>query len=125
MIKVLYDNSGKITEYWAIDEKPQVPYIEITEDIFNQIKDKDYFIIKDGSLTDLSQTDEYKSKKEQEQKEQQNNDVKKQILEIETKQNRAIRESLIYNDETSKAKIKEFETQIKTLRTQLSTPTSA
>lgn len=116
MIKVLYDNSGAISEFWAINEVPNCNYIEINEDELKKMAGKDNYIVKNGELIDISLTDDYIAKKATEKKQLRLAEIKKQIIELETQQNRAIREFILSGETNAKTKLLELDSKINELR---------
>lgn len=119
MIKVLYREDGTIADFWAVKEIPTASYIEISDEIHSQIINKDHYIVQNGAILDISNTPLYISKINEEENIKRQNEIKAQILNIETQQNRAIREVLLNNNEYSKSKLEEIERQIENLRTQI------
>lgn len=119
MIKVLYKEDGTITDFWAINEIPSTPYIEISEELHLEISTKDNYIVQNGSIVDITKSQDYISKKEEETNQERKTEIKAQISNIELQQNRAIREILLNNNEYSKSKLQEIEMQIQELRLQL------
>ncbi len=119
MIKVLYDETGSITDFWAVERIPDSAFIEISEDVHKQIVDKDNYIVQNGKLLDISYTEAYKSQKLLEAKIESDLIIKNKILELEQKQNRSLREIILSGDDLSKSKLCEIESEIISLREQL------
>lgn len=119
MIKVLYDNDGFIKEFWAVNVIPDSQYIEISEETHKKIAGKDNFKIIDGKLADISNSQEYIDLQETKNKEQKIQALKEEINTVEKEQNRAIREMIIFPNETAKNRLHELNKKIEKLRSQL------
>ncbi len=119
MIKVLYNEDGTITDFWAIEDIPATPFIEISEDDHKMILNKDSYKVINNKLTDVSDTEEYKIRKNEEDKIEKQRKIKEQMIEIEKQQARAIRELMISDNDYSRSKILAIETQMQELRDQL------
>ncbi len=98
-------------------EKPYKDYIEVDIDYLTFNPEK-YSVI-DGILTDVSQTDEYKSRIEQQEKEVTLKALKLQMEELDKKRIRAIAEPLLKDSQTGQTWLEYYTEQIINLRNQI------
>lgn len=78
-----------------------------------------YEILQDGQIVDISQTPEYIAEQELKEKERNNLKVLQQIAELESQQNRPLRELLTSPNDFARNKLIEINNQIQMLRLQL------
>lgn len=111
MYIIIEDN---ILKEWADYKfKPEAVEIDIEYSDYSENPSK-YEVI-DGVLTDISNTSTYTSQIQETQKEE----IKRQIEQIEVKQQRALREMILSPNDIASAKLAEIEAQISALREQL------
>ncbi len=76
---------------------------------------EDFEKLEDNTVINVINDSNYLAKKQEEE----NNKIKSQIILIEAQQARALREILLNNNEYSRTKLEEIESQIQNLRSQL------
>lgn len=81
--------------------------------------DSEKYTIKDGLLTDISETDEYKTLCTQREKEKSTINLKLQIEELDKKRIRAIAEPQLKDTESGQTWLEYYTEQIKGLRQQI------
>ncbi|MDD3236864.1 MAG: hypothetical protein PHV37_02045 [Candidatus Gastranaerophilales bacterium] len=119
MIKVLYDENGKIKEFWDIPQNPATPFIEIDEETHKKIANKSNYKIIDKKLVDISNTEEYISRQNAIRKANQTAKTLNEIYQIEQKQARTIREIILNNNEDAIKRLKSYNEEIEKLRVKI------
>lgn len=110
----IFEYGDKITRGW--EYPAEAKEIENVTALFFQ-ENKDKFEIKDGILTDISQTAKYLEKIAVEEKEEQITAIKKQLAELDIKCIRAMREG--GKDDDGIPFLDKYLSQINTLREEL------
>ena len=110
----IFEYGDKITRGW--EYPAEAKEIENVSTLFFQ-ENSDRFEIKDGVLTDISQTEAYLAKKSEEQIEERKAEIQKELDALDIKCIRAMREG--GNDDNGVPFLDKYLSQINTLREEL------
>ena len=98
-------------------KKPYKNYVFV--DIDYSTFDPEKYTVVDGVLTDISQTEEYKTKEAEAQKASKTAELTSKIEELDKKRVRAIAEPSLRDTESGQTWLEYYNEQIKTLRNQI------
>ena len=101
---------------WCENPYSNYEFVDIEYSTFNP---EQYSVI-EGKLTDISDTEEYKSKVSSREKEAKSFELAKQIEEIDKKRIRAIAEPSLRNEKTGETWLEYYTGQVTALRKELS-----